>query len=357
MLGIIIGVASVIAMLAIGQGSRKNIQASVESLGTNTIMIMPGAITQGGVRLAAGSSNSLRNDDADAIAARCDLLQNVSPVVNKGVQVIVGTQNWSTMIIGAKLSYFDIRDIKVSMGEKYTDMDERTAAKVCIIGHTVDSSLFGPNANPIGMTIRINSIPLRIIGVFDRKGMNAFGMDQDDAIIAPFSTIQKRMMSNLFLSSIYASAKSEDVMDDAVDEINKVMRQRHKLAPSDDDDFTVRTQQEIANIFGTITSVLTILLASIASISLLVGGIGIMNIMLVSVTERTREIGIRMAIGAKSRDVLIQFMIESIFISFIGGIIGVLLGIAISLLVGKFGGWPITITPSSIAISFLFWQL
>jgi putative ABC transport system permease protein len=184
--------------------------------------------------------------------------------------------------------------------------------------------------------------------------MNAFGMDQDDAIIAPFSTIQKRMMSNLFLSSIYASAKSEDVMDDAVDEINKVMRQRHKLAPSDDDDFTVRTQQEIANIFGTITSVLTILLASIASISLLVGGIGIMNIMLVSVTERTREIGIRMAIGAKSRDVLIQFMIESIFISFIGGIIGVLLGIAISLLVGKFGGWPITITPSSIAISFLF---
>jgi len=354
MLGIIIGVASVIAMLAIGQGSKKNIQTSVESLGTNTIMIMPGAITQGGVRLSAGSSNSLKNEDADAIATRCDLLQYVSPVVNKGVQVIAGSQNWSTMIIGAKQSYFNIRNITVSMGEKFTELDERTAAKVCVIGHTVDSNLFGGNANPIGMTIRINSIPLRIIGVFDRKGQNAFGMDQDDAIIAPFSTVQKRMMSNLFLSSIYASAKSEDVMDDAVDEISKLMRQRHKLAPSDDDDFTVRTQQEIANIFGTISTVLTVLLASIASISLLVGGIGIMNIMLVSVTERTREIGIRMAIGAKSRDVLIQFMIESIFISFIGGIIGVILGISVSLLVARFGEWPITITTSSIAISFLF---
>jgi len=354
MLGIIIGVASVIAMLAIGQGSKKNIQASVESLGTNTIMIMPGAITQGGVRLSAGSSNSLKNEDAEAISARCDLLQYVSPIVNKGVQVVAGSQNWSTIIIGANQSYFNIRDIKVSIGEIFTDVDERTAAKVCVIGHTVDSNLFGSNANPIGMTIRINSIPLRIIGVFARKGQNAFGQDQDDAIIAPFSTIQKRMMSNQFLNSIYASAKSEDVINDAVDEISKLMRQRHKLAPSDDDDFTVRTQQEIANIFGTITSVMTILLASIASISLLVGGIGIMNIMLVSVTERTREIGIRMAIGAKSRDVLIQFMIESIFISFIGGIIGVILGIAISLSVSRFGEWPITIAPSSIAISFLF---
>jgi putative ABC transport system permease protein len=354
MLGIIIGVASVIAMLAIGQGSKKNIQASVESLGTNTIMILPGAITQGGVRLAAGSSNSLKNEDAEAIAARCDLLQYVSPIVNKGVQAIAGSQNWSTMIIGASQSYFNIRNITVSMGEIFTDVDERTAAKVCVIGHTVDSNLFGSNANPIGMIIRINSIPLRVIGVFDRKGQNAFGMDQDDAIIAPFSTVQKRMMSNQFLNSIYASAKSEDVIVDAVDEISTLMRQRHKLAPSDDDDFTVRTQQEIANIFGTITSVLTILLASVASISLLVGGIGIMNIMLVSVTERTCEIGIRMAIGAKGRDVLLQFMIESIFISFIGGIIGILLGIGISLLVAKFGKWPISITPFSIAISFAF---
>lgn len=354
MLGIIIGVASVIAMLAIGQGSKKNIQASVESLGTNTIMIMPGAVTQGGVRLAAGSSNSLVNGDAEAIASRCDLLQYSTPVVNKGVQVIAGSQNWNTVIIGAKQSYFNIRDITISTGECFTDADERTAAKVCIIGHTVDSNLFGSDANPVGMTIRISSIPYRIIGVYDKKGMNAFGMDQDDAIIAPFATVQDRMMSNLYLNSIYCSAKSEDVIVDAVDEINKVMRQRHKLAPSDDDDFTVRTQQEIANIFGTITSVLTILLASVASISLLVGGIGIMNIMLVSVTERTREIGIRMAIGAKGRDVLLQFMIESIFISFIGGIIGIFLGVGISLLVARFGGWPITITPFSIGISFAF---
>jgi putative ABC transport system permease protein len=354
MLGIIIGVASVIAMLAIGEGSKRNIQSSVASLGINTIMIIPGAITQGGVRLQAGSSNSLKIEDVDAILTRCDLVQYVSPVVNKGVQVVSGSQNWSTAIYGVNQSYFNIRDMAVSIGEKFTDIDERTAAKVCVIGHTVDSNLFGPNANPLGMTIRINSIPMRIIGVYDRKGQNAFGMDQDDAIIAPFSTVQKRMMSNNNLNSIYVSSKSDLVMNDAVDEISKLMRQRHKLAPSDDDDFTVRTQQDLANIFGAVSKIMTILLASIASISLLVGGIGIMNIMLVSVTERTREIGIRMAIGAKSRDVLIQFMIESIFISFIGGFIGVLLGITISILVAKFGGWPVTVTPGSIALSFLF---
>lgn len=354
MLGIIIGVASVIAMLAIGQGSRKNIQDSISSLGLNTIMIMPGAITSGGVRLSAGSSNSLKDADADAILQRCDLLQYVTPVVNKGVQVIAGSQNWATIIYGARLSYFDIRSITVSMGTKFTELDERTAAKVCVIGHTVDSNLFGPNANPIGQTIRINSIPLRVIGVYDRKGQNAFGMDQDDAIVAPFSTVQKRMMSSNNVNAIYCSAKNEGVIDDAVDEISKVMRQRHKLALSDDDDFTVRTQEDIANIFGTVSKVMTILLASVASISLLVGGIGIMNIMLVSVTERTREIGIRLAVGAKSKDILLQFMIESIVISFIGGFLGVSLGIIISILIGKFGGWPVSVTVFSILLSFIF---
>lgn len=354
MLGIIIGVASVIAMLAIGEGSKRNIQSSVASLGINTIMILPGAITSGGVRLQAGTSNSLKIEDVEAIQTRCDLVQYVSPVVNKGVQVVAGNQNWSTAIYGVNLDYFEIRDMKVSVGEKFTDIDERTAAKVCVIGYTVDSNLFGGGADPVGMTIRINSIPMRIIGMYDRKGQNAFGMDQDDGIIAPFSTVQKRMMSNNNLNSIYVSSKSDLVMNDAVDEISKLMRQRHKLAPSDDDDFTVRTQQDLANIFGAVSKIMTILLASIASISLIVGGIGIMNIMLVSVTERTREIGIRMAIGAKSRDVLIQFMIESIFISFIGGFIGVLLGIGISILVSKFGGWPVTVTLMSIAIAFLF---
>lgn len=355
MLGIIIGVASVIAMLAIGQGSKKNIEDSISSLGVNTIMVMPGAISTGGIRLSTGTANSLKNEDEDAVAQRCDLLEYVTPVVNKGVQVVAGNENWSTIIFGAKSDYFNIRSITVSIGVKYSDEDERTAAKVCIIGHTVDSNLFGPSFNPIGQTIRINSIPFRIIGMYDRKGQNAFGQDQDDAVIAPFSTVQKRMMTNSdIINSIYCSAKSADMIDDAVDEISKVLRQRHKLAPSDDNDFTVRTEEDIANIFGTVTKVMTILLASVAGISLLVGGIGIMNIMLVSVTERTREIGIRLAIGAKGRDILLQFMIESIFISFIGGFIGVCLGILISTLIGKFGGWPVTVTVSSVLLSFIF---
>jgi len=355
MLGIIIGVASVIAMLAIGQGSKKNIEASISSLGVNTIMIMPGALTSGGIRLSSGSANSLKNEDEEAIEQRCDLLEYVTPVVYKGVQVVAGNENWSTVTYGVKSPYFDIRSMTVSTGVKFSDEDERTAAKVCIIGHTVDSNLFGANANPVGLTIRINSIPFKIIGMYDRKGQNAFGQDQDDGIIAPFSTVQKRMMSSSnSLNSIYASAKSQELIDDAVDEISKVLRQKHKLAPSDDNDFTVRTEEDIANIFGTVTNVMTILLASVAGISLLVGGIGIMNIMLVSVTERTREIGIRLAVGAKSRDILIQFMIESIVISFIGGFIGICLGILISSLVSHFGGWPVTVTISSIALSFLF---
>ena len=354
MLGIIIGVASVIAMLAIGQGSRKNIQSTVEGLGTNTIMIMPGSMAEGGVHLSEGSSSSLKNEDADAVASRCNFLQYVSPVVNQSVQVVAGSENCNTVIYGVKKSYFSIKNLTISLGGKFTDIDESTAAKVCVIGYTVDSNLFGSNANPIGMSIRISSIPFKIIGVYDRKGQNAFGQDQDDCILAPFSTVQKRMMSNMSLNSIYTSAKSEELVEDAVDEINQLMRQRHKLAPSDADDFTVRTSKEIANIFGAISKVMTILLASIASISLFVGGIGIMNIMLVSVTERTREIGIRMAIGAKGRDILFQFMVESIFISFIGGFIGIVLGVLVSQLIAHIGGWPITITPFSIVLSFLF---
>jgi putative ABC transport system permease protein len=355
MLGIIIGVASVIAMLAIGQGSKKNIEDSISSLGVNTIMVMPGAITSGGIRLSTGSANSLKDEDEEAVAQRCDLLEYITPLVYQGVQVVAGDQNWSTIIYGARAPYFDIRSITVSIGTKYTEEDEHSAAKVCVIGHTVDSNLFGPGANPVGLTIRINSVPFRIIGMYDRKGQNAFGQDQDDAIIAPFSTVQKRMMSSSDnLNSIYCSAKSPDLIDDAVDEISKVLRQRHKLAPSDDDDFTVRTEKDISNIFGSVTTIMTILLASVAGISLLVGGIGIMNIMLVSVTERTREIGIRLAVGAKGRDILVQFMIESILISFIGGFIGVCLGIGISSVVSRFGGWPVTVTVSSVLLSFIF---
>jgi putative ABC transport system permease protein len=354
MLGIIIGVASVIAMLAIGQGSKQNIQSSIASLGTNSIMIFPGSTTQGGVRMGAGSYSTLTVRDVSAIAAKCEFISEISPVVQKSSQIIAGNKNWHTMVVGGLSQYFSIRNLTIASGNCFSTNDERTAAKVCVIGLTVSDNLFGPNADVIGKFIRINSIPFRIIGVLQKKGQNSFGQDQDDIIIAPFSTVQKRMLSSMYLNMIIASARSEKDVENAKGQLESILRMQHKITPADEDDFTVRSQADIANIFGSISRMLTILLASIAGISLLVGGIGIMNIMLVSVTERTREIGIRMAIGAKSVDVLFQFMVESIFISFIGGIIGILLGISVSALVGKFAGWPIVITPDSILLSFIF---
>ena len=354
MLGIIIGVASVIAMLAIGEGSKQNIQTSVASLGTNSVMVYPGSSTQGGVRMGAGSYSTLTKKDADAIAAHCDYVTDVSPVVQKSSQIIAGNQNWHTNVVGGLSQYFTIRNLVLSKGSIFSTDDERTAAKVCVVGLTVSENLFGVNADPVGKFIRINSIPFKIIGVLERKGQNSFGQDQDDIIVAPFSTVQKRMISTIYLNMILASATSELVIEKAKDQISEIIRLQHKLTPANEDDFTVRSQADIANIFGSISKIMTILLASIACISLIVGGIGIMNIMLVSVTERTREIGIRMAVGAKGRDVLIQFMIESVFISVFGGIIGIVLGILISMLVGKFGGWPVVITGSSIVLSFAF---
>ena len=359
MLGIIIGVASVIAMLAIGEGSNQNIKASVASLGTNSIMIFPGANNMGGVRGGASSIQTLKVEDAEAISSHCNLINHVSPVDQKRVQAINGSQNWNTSMLGVKNDYFIIRSLTITKGTGFTISDERSAAKVCIVGITVVFNLFGDeNADPVGQIIRVNSIPMKIVGVLTKMGQNTFGQDQDDIIISPFSTVQKRMMSSSsYVNMILAEGLSEDQTNDAVDEISSLLREKHKLAPSDDNDFTVRTQSDISNIFGTISKVMTILLASIAGISLLVGGIGIMNIMLVSVTERTREIGIRMAIGAKGRDVLIQFMIESIVISFVGGLIGIALGITISELISKLGGWPVVITLSSILMSFLFYAI
>lgn len=354
MLGIIIGVASVIAMLAIGQGSKQNIQTSIASLGTNSMMIFPGSTTQGGVRMGAGSYSTLTVKDAEAIGTKCEFVTEVSPVVQKSSQVIAGNQNWHTMVVGGLNQYFSIRNLTIARGNLFSANDERTAAKVCVIGLTVSDNLFGPNGDPVGKFIRINSIPFKVIGLLEKKGQNSFGQDQDDIIIAPFSTVQKRMLSTMYLNMILASASSEKDIDQAKDQISSIMRIQHKLTTVDEDDFTVRSQADIANIFGFISKIMTILLASIAGISLVVGGIGIMNIMLVSVTERTREIGIRMAVGAKGRDVLIQFMIESVFISVLGGLIGIVLGILISILVGKFGGWPIVITGTSIMLSFAF---
>ena len=356
MLGIIIGVASVIAMLAIGEGSNQNIKASVASLGTNSIMVFPGTTMSGGVRQGASTIQTIRVDDVDAIGSHCDLVNLVSPVDQKRVQAISTSQNWNTMILGVRNDYFTIRSLTIAKGTTFTQSDERAASKVVVVGITVVLNLFGDESyDPVGQIIRVNSIPVKIIGVLSKMGQNTFGQDQDDIILAPFSMVQKRMMgSSSYVNSILASGVSEDQIDDAVDEVSKLLRERHKLAPSDDNDFTVRTQSDISNIFGTISKVMTILLASIAGISLLVGGIGIMNIMLVSVTERTREIGIRMAIGAKGRDVLVQFMIESIVISFVGGLIGIALGITISELVAKFGGWPVVITLTSVVLSFVF---
>jgi putative ABC transport system permease protein len=356
MLGIIIGVASVIAMLAIGEGSNRTIKESLASLGTNSIMIFPGSTAQGGVRQGASTVQTIKLEDVNAIAAHCDLVNHVSPVDIKRAQVIYGSQNWNTAVMGVRNDYLVIRSLTISKGGGFTVSDDRAAAKVCLVGVTVVFNLFGDeDADPTGQIIRINSIPVKIVGVLTKMGQNTFGQDQDDIILAPFSTVQKRMMASTpYVNSILASGISEDEIDDAVSEISVLLRENHKLAPSDDNDFTVRTQSDISNIFGSISNVMTILLASIAGISLLVGGIGIMNIMLVSVTERTREIGIRMAIGAKSRDVLIQFMIESIVISFIGGLLGVALGVIISEVVANFGGWPMVITLFSVLLSFAF---
>jgi len=354
MLGIIIGVASVIAMLAIGEGSKENIRTSIASLGTNTIMVFPGAFNQGGVRMGAGSISTLTKEDAAVILQRCNFVTHVVPVVQKGSQIIFGSQNWRTNVVGSYIDYFSIRNLTLKSGNLYTDADERGAAKVCIIGQTVVMNLMGEGADPIGKTIRVNSIPFKIIGLLERKGQNSFGQDQDDIIIAPFATVQKRMLQTTNINSILASATTENDIAAATKEMKPILREQHKLAPTDEDDFTIRTQEDIANIFGSISKVLTILLASIAGISLVVGGIGIMNIMLVSVTERTREIGIRLAVGAKGMDVLLQFMIESIFISVLGGIIGIILGILVSFMVAKFGGWPISITVTSIVLSSLF---
>jgi len=354
MLGIIIGVASVISMLAIGEGSRQNIEASVSSLGTNTVMIYPGSVNQGGVRMGAGSYSTLTQKDADVLAARCEYLTEASPVVMRSSQVIAGSQNWHTMVVGGYNSYIFIRSLKIESGNLFSSGDQRNAAKVCVIGQTVSTNLFGEGTDPVGQFIRINSIPFRVIGLLEKKGQNTFGQDQDDIIIAPFSTVQKRMLSGMYVNNILASSRSEGDMENAKEQVTEILRLQHKLGQEDEDDFTVRSQADIANVFGSISKVLTILLASIASISLLVGGIGIMNIMLVSVTERTREIGIRMAVGAKSRDVLFQFMIESVFISFIGGLIGILFGILVSQLVARFGGWPVVITASSVLLSFAF---
>lgn len=352
MLGIIIGVASVITMLAIGQGSKRSIQAQISEMGSNMIMIHPGADTRGGVRQDASAMETLKLEDYQNIVDETRYVSAVSPSVNSSGQAIYGANNTPTTVYGISPDYLEIRRYKVGDGEMFTEQDIQTAAKVCVVGKTVVDNLFTGGESPVGKVIRFQKLPFRIVGVLESKGYNSMGMDQDDLILAPYTTIQKKVLAITHLQGITCSALKEEYTDQAIDEITEILRRNHKLKESDDDDFTIRSQQELSTMLTSTTDMMTVLLAAVAGISLLVGGIGIMNIMYVSVTERTREIGLRMSIGAKGIDILAQFLIESILISVTGGLIGVVLGVGAALIVNAVAHFPIYIQPWSVILSF-----
>ena len=352
MLGIIIGVASVITMLAIGQGSKRSIQAQISEMGSNMIMIHPGADVRGGVRQDASAMETLKLQDYEDIVDETRFVSAVSPSVNSSGQAIYGANNAPTTVYGISPDYLEIRRYKVEDGDMFTEQDIQTAAKVCVVGKTVVDNLFPDGSNPVGKVIRFQKLPFRIVGVLESKGYNSMGMDQDDLILAPDTTIQKKVLAITHLQGITCSALKEEYTDQAIDEISEILRRNHKLKESDDDDFTIRSQQELSTMLTSTTDMMTVLLAAVAGISLLVGGIGIMNIMYVSVTERTREIGLRMSIGAKGIDILAQFLIESILISVTGGLIGVVFGVGAALVVNGVAHFPIYIQPWSVILSF-----
>ena len=347
MLGIIIGVASVIAMLAIGQGSKRSIQKQISEMGSNMIMIHPGAEMRGGVRQDPSSMQTLKLENYETLRDECMYLSAISPNVSASGQLISGSNNYPSSVSGVSIGYLTIRQLTVEQGEMFTEEDIRTAAKVCVIGKTIVDNLFPDGQDPIGKIIRCNQVPLRVVGVLKSKGYNSMGMDQDDVVLTPYTTVMKRL-----LSGIFASALTEDMTEEAVNEITNILRREHKLKEADDDDFTIRTQQELSSMLNTTTDLMTTLLACIAGISLVVGGIGIMNIMYVSVTERTREIGLRMSVGARGIDILSQFLIESILISITGGLIGVILGCGASFIIKSVAHWPVFIQPWSVLLSF-----
>ncbi len=353
MLGIIIGVASVIAMLAIGQGSKKSIQQQISEMGSNMIMIHPGAEMRGGVRQDPSAMQTLKLENYEKLSEECTYLSGISPNVSSSGQLVAGANNYPSSVSGVSMDYLTIRQLTVEQGEMFTENDIRTAAKVCVIGKTIVDNLFPDGSDPIGKVIRCNQIPFRVIGVLKSKGYNSMGMDQDDVVLAPYSTVMKRLLAQTYLSGIFASALTEDMTDEAVDEITTILRREHKLKETDDDDFTIRTQQELSSMLNTTTDLMTTLLACIAGISLVVGGIGIMNIMYVSVTERTREIGLRMSVGARGVDILSQFLIEAILISITGGLIGVIIGCGASFMIKTIAHWPVFIKPWSVLLSFM----
>lgn len=352
MLGIIIGVASVIAMLAIGQGSKRSIQKQISEMGSNMIMIHPGAEMRGGVRQDPSSMQTLKLENYETLRDECMYLSAISPNVSASGQLISGSNNYPSSVSGVSIGYLTIRQLTVEQGEMFTEEDIRTAAKVCVIGKTIVDNLFPDGQDPIGKIIRCNQVPLRVVGVLKSKGYNSMGMDQDDVVLSPYTTVMKRLLAQTYLSGIFASALTEDMTEEAVDEITNILRREHKLKEADDDDFTIRTQQELSSMLNTTTDLMTTLLACIAGISLVVGGIGIMNIMYVSVTERTREIGLRMSVGARGIDILSQFLIESILISITGGLIGVILGCGASFIIKSVAHWPVFIQSWSVLLSF-----
>lgn len=353
MLGIIIGVASVITMLAIGQGSKRSIQAQISEMGSNMIMIQPGADMRGGVRQDASAMETLKLQDYEDIVNETRYVSATSPSVNSSGQAIYGANNAPTTVYGISPDYMEIRRYEVEDGDMFSDQDVQTAAKVCVIGKTVVDNLFPSGENPVGKVIRFQKLPFRVVGVLKSKGYNSMGMDQDDLILAPYTTIQKKILAITHLQGITCSALKEEYTDQAIDEISEILRRNHRLRETDDDDFTIRSMQELSTMLTSTTDIMTTLLAAVAGISLLVGGIGIMNIMYVSVTERTREIGLRMSIGAKGMDILAQFLIESILISVTGGLIGVLFGVGAALIVNVVAHFPIYIQPWSVLLSFV----
>lgn len=353
MLGIIIGVGAVITMVAIGQGSKESIQSQLSSMGSNMITVLPASNVNGGVRIAGSSFQTLTAKDITLLKRNVEDINSLSPSVTSRGQAINGALNWPTQIQGVAPDYMDIRKLTLKDGIAFTNADVLTSAKVCLIGQTVIDNIFPNGENPIGKVIRFNRIPFQIIGILNPKGQNAFGQDQDDIIIAPYTTVQKRILATIYYQNIYASATNEAVTDAAVNEITETLRESHRLRDNEDNDFQVRTQAELINTLSSTSGLLTTLLTVIAGISLVIGGIGIMNIMYVSVTERTKEIGLRMSIGARGIDILLQFLIEAIIISIIGGIIGVLLGIAAARIVTLTLNWPTIISETSIVVSFI----
>jgi putative ABC transport system permease protein len=352
MLGIIIGVASVITMLAIGQGSKNSIKSQISEMGSNMIMIHPGADQRGGVRQSADDMQTLEVGDYEALRDETSFVSAVSPNVQSSGQFINGNNNYPSSMYGITADYLEIRKLKVEDGEMFTDQDIKQAAKVCLLGKTVIDNLFPNGENPIGRVVRFGKIPMTVIGTLQSKGTNSMGMDQDDVVLAPYTTVMKRVLAVDYLQGIYCSALSEEMTDQATEEITEILRTRHKLKDSDDDDFTIRSQQELSEMMNSTSDMMTYLLACIAGISLLVGGIGIMNIMYVSVTERTREIGLRMSIGARGIDILSQFLIEAVIISVTGGILGVLFGCIATWLVNLLAHWPVAIQAYSVILSF-----